>query len=331
MGVPQVRAEREKVADRCAWWLEAYKETLERFDPLVVACRAAQEKGLEFYAWIDPFDEHYPGHLSHFLTQHPECQWTARDGLQRYNYLRSYAFPEAREDFLGYVREVLAAGPDGLYLCTSCHTQHYPRPVIQDFYGFEAPVAERYLERHGVDIRETLDIDKDAWHGIKGEFVTEFYRSIKDEARKVGAKVCIGCQLGDHMTFRYPFFRGYDHVSARFHADWRTWVNEGIADSLVIGDYQPLWNKGDYWRGSGEPIESADLPAEVAADLFADECKGKAEIYLFSAWMHKPDFPEGLRVRGDVLRRDRSDGMIVHEAMSIEEADAWEEMAAMVG
>ena len=332
-GVSDIPSERRKQADRWQWQLDTIQETMARFDPLAVARDAAKARGLEFYVWFDIHDDFYPGHLSDFMLNHPECQWTSRDGLHRYNYLRSHAFPEAREDLLGYVREIAEYKPDGFYLCTCNHAQHGPHPGKIDFYGFEAPVAERYLELYDVDIRETADIDMEAWHRVKGEFMTELFRGIKQAIEPVGAKLSIGTHLGDYTCFRSPYFTNYGRISARYYNDWRTWVGEGIADGLVMGDYQPVWEKQgrDYWRYFGEPVDSAERPGDVAAEMYADECKGKCELYYFSGHMHGERVGRIIKTCGKAIREHPADGFVVHEAMVVEQTDTWDVLKEAAG
>ena len=326
-GVASVLAERGKQVQERLRLARDERETLARIDPVKTARRIARDKGLEFHIWFDIFDDNYAGYLSQFMLDNPRCQWTTQDGQQTYNYLRSYAFPEAREDQLGYIRELAQYEPDGFYLATSHHSGHVPRPIDPDLYGYEEPVARRFRDLYGVDIRETEDFDRGAWHRVKGEFVTQFYREVKAELDRVGAKLCIGSHLGDYTTFRYPYFS--DHVTARYYNDWRTWVEEGIADSLMVGDYQAMWRWDDSWNRYDEPVKGAELPVDVAAEIYADFCRGRCDLYYFSGWMHPPQFPDCLRVRGETLRNHPADGIVVHEAMSVEQAEAWDQMALL--
>src|SRR5262249_46085303 len=87
----------------------------------------------------------------------------------------SPSFPETPEWWLSWLRECFEAGADGIELRVRNHNHDFAWAE----YGFERPVRDEFLKRHGVDIWETDDFDKAAWRRLRGEAYTEFCREAK--------------------------------------------------------------------------------------------------------------------------------------------------------
>jgi len=304
-------------------WNERYATAIEAFNPPEVFVRVGHELGMKVVLWMDIYDDGYPGYRSKFLDEHPHCQWTARDGKTYFEGLTSYAWPEARAWRVAQARELLDLGADGLHCSTSAHCRHLPNVHEDDFYGFEQPVVDEYRKRYGVDLRTAEDFDREAWHRIKGEFVNQLYRELAAECHGRGKELWVGLQLGDYTHFSADPYFG-DHVVVRWRNLWRELVDEGIADAIIVGDYEICSNPGHvYWKAKGiAPAEGEDLWAWAAREYQA-YCRGKTKLYLFSEWL------PGGRQKLDAQMAEWAartlgngfDGLDVHEAASFEHAD----------
>ena len=140
----------------------------------------------------------------------------------------SPSFPQAREYWLDYVRHILDSGADGVELRVRSHGYH----LAWSEYGFEQPVRDEFMHRHGVDIWKTNDFDKDAWRSLRGEGYTQFIRQARQlcDARKK--------PLGLHVSPTLemdPVHGG----AMEMHWDWRAWLKEGLADSVTMKEVWP--------------------------------------------------------------------------------------------
>jgi len=292
---------------------------LSEYDPPAVARETTRRMGLDLYLWLDIFDEYFPGHGSRFLEKHPHCQWLSRDGERRFDGLRCYGYPEALENQLDVVRELAAYEPDGLYFSTSCHSRHRNRTGEWDDYGFDDPVVARYKERHGVDIR-TGDFDRDAWHRIKGEFVTNLCARAKALLSERGQKLMLPAPIGDRKVWDFRLFSG--RAVAQFHADWRAWADRGIADSLIVGEYQPTFRDAP----SGHWLEIAERTGmdvarleTLSAAAVRDYVRGRCEVFYWASWMRDTDTVRKKLERSTAaMRAEPLDGVVYHEMYSFE-------------
>ena len=302
-------------------WMKRYAEVIRDFDPPTAYIRAGHKQGMKVIAWIDLFDDGFPGFRSKFLDEHPHCQWVGKDGKTYFKGLTDYSWPEARAFRLTQARELLDLGADGIHCSTSAHGRHLPNVQEEDFYGYSEPIKKAFQEKHGIDIRTARDFNKTAWHDLKGEAMVQLYRDLAKLCHGRGKELWIGLQLG-----RYTHFTADPHFSTnvvvRFTNHWKTLVDEGIADAFILGDYEimsspthPYWRtKRDIQRKSGE-----DLFA-WAAHEYQSYCKGKTRLFLFSEWL--PGSPSKLEARlrfwADATRKHGFDGIDVHEAWNFE-------------
>ena len=305
------------------------KAILAAYDPPQVAREMATKHGLELYLWFDPFDEFFPGHGNRFLREHPEYQWVSRDGERRFEGLRCHGYPACIENHMDALSELVAYEPDGMYFATSCHSRHRDRTGEWDGYGFNDPVVDLYRERLGKDIRQD-DLDLDAWHRIKGEFVTRFYAAAAGLLKPLGVKVMLPVPIGDHKILDYPLW-SLQSV-AQYHMDWRAWIDQGLADSLIVGEYQPVFQDGReaFWGAIAERIGMdgatvlTDAPAQVR-----EYAAGRCEVFYWSAWMHTRD---GIATRiarmCQAMDRQPMDGMVMHELFSFEKANYFPDLTA---
>ncbi len=313
-------------ADIDAWiarrieWNEVYRKVIEDFNPPEVFIRVGHELGMKVIMWIDLFDDGYPGYHSKFLTENPHCQWTGKDGTL-FEGVTSYAWPEARAFRVAQATELLALGADGIHCSTSCHPRHKPNVQEVDFYGYEQPIVDAYMSRYGVDIRTAEEFNERAWQVIKGEAMVQLYRELAEVCHGQGKELWVGMQLGDYTTLSSdPHFS--DNAVCRYANDWRTLVDEGIADAMIVGDYELCSAPGNaYWRGKPDIRlrEGEDLFAWAARE-YADYCEDKTRLHIFSEWL--PGSTQALDARMEQwasrVLANGFDGIDVHEAMNFE-------------
>jgi len=308
------------------------RASLTCMDPLSVARDACHRHGLKFFVWLDPFDEM----CSYFVFEHPECQILGRDGKSSWPGMRSYCIKEAVENQLAVVDEVLAYHPDGLYLSTSCHSRHLQFPEPDDFFGFEKPVVESYKKRVGRGIDEGT-FDADAWNDIKGDGFTEFLRQTSLRSKKTGAKLAVATQFGKHTVFASPYFS--THIPYRFTTQWKRWIDEGIADILVLGDYEWTWDPGPVWEAKGISVQKGRYAADELTPEYVKYVNGRAECLLFSSWLsayaqhHKgasaADLEGAMRMRSATIKATGADGICLHEAHTFEHYKGFDTVSEM--
>jgi hypothetical protein len=135
----------------------------------------------------------------------------------------SPSFPQARQWWLNWIERCLRDGADGIEL----RDRNHHSPYAWGEFGFEQPVRDAFLARHGVDLWQTDDFDHEAWRRLRGEGYSQFLREARALTRRHGRP------LGIHLD------RGHDmppsHGSPmNVHMDWRTWVSEHLADSFTL-------------------------------------------------------------------------------------------------
>ena len=313
--------ETEQLAVRNVSWLERYRATLEACNPPEVFIRAGHERGMKVILWIDLYDDGYPGFHSKFLDENPHCAWTARDGETRFRGLIQYAWPEAREFRVQQATELLDLGADGIHLSTSAHSRHMPNVHEDDFYGFGAPIVEECRRRLGVDITTADDFDREVWHEVKGEAVNTLYRELADLCHAREKELWIGLQLGEYVHMAAdPYFGG--NLVARYRNLWQPLVEEGVADAIVVGDYESMAAGAGhaYWRAKPSIPADADLYA-FGAEQYGPLCREHGtKMYLFGEWLpgsHQALDAQLAQKAGYVLTHGY-DGIDLHEALNFE-------------
>jgi len=297
-----------------------YAQAIKAFNPPEVFVRVGHELGMKVVLWLDIFDDGYTGYRSKFIDEHPHCQWTARDGKTYFEGLISYAWPDSRKFRVEQARELLDLGADGIHCSTSAHCRHLPNVQENDFYGFEKPIVEEYKKRHDIDIRQSEDFDKEAWHSIKGEFMNRLYGELAELCHARDKELWIGLQLGEYTHLSAdPYFS--QNVVARYRNLWKQLVDEGIADVFIVGDYEICSNASHpYWKAKGiTPRTGEDLFAWAARE-YGDYCRGKTRLFLFSEWLVNSRKPLDQRLTqwARRVRDNHFDGIDIHEAANFE-------------
>lgn len=140
----------------------------------------------------------------------------------------SPSFPEVRGWWLAWIEDALKAGTDGIDL----RVRNHHNPITWAEYGFERPVRDEFLSRYGVDIWETDDFDHGAWRRLRGEAYTGFVRDAKKLADRYHRR------LGVHVSPTLNM-EPDEGGSMEMHWDWRTWIDEGLADHVTMKEVWP--------------------------------------------------------------------------------------------
>ncbi|MHB0958035.1 MAG: glycoside hydrolase family 10 protein [Pirellulaceae bacterium] len=309
---PAVIADMEAYIAERTIWNQRYAEVIRDINPPAAFIRAGHEQGMKVIAWIDIFDDSFPGYRSKFLDEHPHCQWVGKDGQTYFKGLMDYSWPEARAFRVAQARELLDLGADGIDCSTSAHCRHLPNTHEEDFYGYSQPIVNAFQAQYGVDIRTAEDFDKAAWHDLKGQSMVQLYRDLAQLCHDRGKQLWIGLQFGRYTQFAVD---GYfsTNVVARYTNHWKILVDEGLADAFILGDYEPMgepdiayWTtKTDIRRREGE-----DLYAWAAREYQA-YCRDKTRLYLW-----------GYAAPAMVVKY-RFDGIDIHEAWDYESENGW--------
>jgi hypothetical protein len=138
-------------------------------------------------------------------------------------------FPEVRQWWLSWVQDILDAGADGVEIRNDSHCSD----LAWSEYGFEKPVVDEFYKRYGVNILETDDFNRADLRRIRGEAYTQFYR----EARKIISDH--GKLMGLHISNTAGGCDVEQGTPTEMHWDWRTWIKEGLADSVTLKGVWP--------------------------------------------------------------------------------------------
>lgn len=297
------------------------KEILERFDPLEVAIELAHRHGIRLYAWIDLLDEYYmrPGDTvgleSRYFMDHPQYTWISRDGKDHMLGVPCYEYPEVVEYRLREIEEVLDYDIDGLYLCTRSHAKFNVPHREEDYYGFNEPWMNKYIEQYGVDPR-TEEFDSELLAAIRGESITEFLRLASVRVRNKGIPLVAGIdKYPDSLVSIYP--------SGKLFIDWKTWAQEGIIDELSACASEDVY------------IHTQEWLEEVTVDMagFCDSHGVKLGIWLLLwDWGKKYERPNGKQTKPpeafkEMMQRlsayPKLNSVFIHEALNVELLHMW--------
>jgi len=156
-----------------------------------------------------------------FSRKHPEYTLVNRIGKQRQWGVLCLAYAEVRAHFCNrYVNLLSDTEFDGLFVCLRSQS----RPAdFADQFGFNEPVRQDYLSRHGRDI-SSEDFDLQAWRDLLGEYLTEFLSELREALSQKRLRLAVGAPRGDVLG----------PPLGNTTLEWWDWVKRGIIDELVI-------------------------------------------------------------------------------------------------
>jgi hypothetical protein len=212
-----------------------------QWDDFKVVGECAKEFDMQLFLYVSLFDEGWPllpkrarevsyhnsMHCQHvswqseFSRSHPEFALVDRTLRQRQWGVLCLAYPEVREHFIQRYLRLLGSGNfDGLFVCLRSQS----RPAeFADQFGFNKPVREAYLEKHGRDICKE-DFDLQLWRDLLGENLTAFLFELRESLRVRDLSLAVGVARG--MVIGPPL--------GNATLQWARWVNEAIVDQLIV-------------------------------------------------------------------------------------------------
>jgi hypothetical protein len=234
-------------------------EVMKRFDPLAKAVELGRKYHISILAYFRMFDHYWPGCVDTTIDRMDHGWWESRCGRFQLRGWPCYSMPEVRDYHLRLVREIALYGVDGFMFGLTRSHSFFASPYRQpDFFGFNAPIAEEYQRRYGVDIRQfdycedqftseghlgrsywpflhevrhvgASEFDKVQWHWLKGEGVVEFIR----QARQISGK---DAHLAIEAFFSAcpPAADPADSLPARFFIDPVAMAREGLINEWMI-------------------------------------------------------------------------------------------------
>lgn len=271
-------------------------------DPLESCVRHAHKHGLKVYPEVTIFDSLYYAPPTEFFQRHPEYTWVSRDGKKHIPGVPCYAYPEVRKYRVDQMKELCAYGIDGIKLCPRSHSPWPGRRTGggnegSRGYGFNEPVVQEYLRRYGKDPRQAKpdSLDELRFVQLKGDFLTQFLREVKQVTEADGKKLTLVMSSG---------------MADPAAADWMyldadTLARQRIVDELcVMGSAAADLNR---WRLLADGNIRLTTWAGIHGKTY-DECLG-AMRRQFRAMLDNPT----------------SDGSTYHEMANLIYPDCWEE------
>ncbi len=228
------------------------------FDVITTARQIAEELGLDFWVYhtgvymdgasADSDVTHPWAYVTRYIAENPEALTVDRNGKPYYS-VREYAYPGAIENKVNeYTYMAKNFGIKNFYAAMRSEAeQMQATPSMADQYGFNQPIVDEMQSRYGINILTDprFDINNPSfdpedpmvenWHRLRGEYLTEFWRQLRIAMDAIDPNI--------RITTRIP---GGDHIGPSFGnwiLDWRTWINEGLLDELIL--YGPLGQDPD--------------------------------------------------------------------------------------
>ena len=216
---------------------ELLKNPREPYSRMTELCH---EQGMRVYAALRhclpvspiPFDAS-PIALD-YASDHPELYCVDRDG-EPFSVI-SYAYPEAGDYIIGECLKVLPYGFDGINL-------FFHRGIMT---AFEQPVLDRFHALYPDADARLLPLDDPRLVRVHCDLMTDFMRKLRGAMDDWAA--ARGCKRpGLAVTGCYSL-----EDNARFGVDVARWAEEGIIDTMVVGNMS-VFEDIDAFRDEADP------------------------------------------------------------------------------
>jgi hypothetical protein len=179
--------------------------------------------------------------------------------------------PRAREAWLTQVQSIIdrgAAGVDMRWLCHHIDCQDWGS------LAFHPAVREAFAQRFGREVQPTEE-DLHQVRLLRGQAVTDFMRRASALARKAGVQFILHLESGMDVP---PHL----HVRNQIHFDWRTWLNEGLIDQVVLkffGSHHPWVHEQvlPLTRKLGVPVHVCELNGSLTQPLAVERARRLAQ------------------------------------------------------
>ena len=237
-------------------------DVAQAFDGITVAQQAAVAEGLDFWVWEEIWNDgtpagsdppYWPFQLS-FLNEHPEVQVVDPNGDPQYG-VREMAYPIARQQKIDEFEYLVTNFPvkNLLIVLRTEMALTMPAPETGDSMGFNQPVVDDMQSLYGVDILTDARFDAAApgfdindamvenWRDLRGGYLTQFLREVRAAMDVIDPTIKIGiyCTQGEYLG--PPF--------GNMKQQWRTWVDEGLVDRIMMGGHMGSCVGGDCGTG----------------------------------------------------------------------------------
>ena len=241
----QVCEENCRYASAFHWFRQLYRDV----HPDRLAVAAAHRRGIEIWGvatlvdWggqpdVPNFGDFPNAFQSRLRIEHPQWVPVDRSRLLKQGGPIEFAYPDARKALIDlHMKFVRQDGYDGVLFIT--YAENYSMR-FQDEFGFNEPIVREFKRRTGVDLRTqpfTRSASRDDWYALRGEYVTQYFRELKEQLRRDGKK------LGIFINPQQPHFTQPWNVpelmmtAGHIDCDLETWVREGIMDQLLVYGY----------------------------------------------------------------------------------------------
>ncbi len=225
------------------WWTNWIRHLTDEVRTDELAVDAARRRGMQIYVFDSLFDHGSPGDVGgcgrfpyasedRLRIKHPKWRPVDRWGERTCAGPIEFCYPKARRALVDeYVRGVVEHDYDGL-----CFYTYVENMAVRyaDEFGFNAPIVAEFKRRHGVDIR-TQPFDREAWHRLRGEYLTQFIRELHASLAAEGKKLSVTIRPDQPNVPQRWFGNGVDLPGAgMIYMDWEGWVAEGIVDEVFV-------------------------------------------------------------------------------------------------
>jgi uncharacterized lipoprotein YddW (UPF0748 family) len=205
------------------------------FDPLAVACREAQRRGLSLHAWVNVMPgwrgTKPPRNHQQLYWTHPEWFWRDAAGRRQplgwYNSLNP-CYPEVRRYLVAVCREIVENyRVDGLHLDyirfpNEWHKSYLPSPRVPD-YPRDARTLTLFRRATGHTPRSAPH----RWNVWRTEQVTQLVRDIKAMITRVNRAARLSAAVGPSP----------EEAKRKHFQDSRRWLAEGLLDAVYPMNY----------------------------------------------------------------------------------------------
>ena len=212
----------------------------EWIDPLAVYTELAHRHGMKIFASQRMTGAQYP--LNRAPIARARYFWKLqkyakvdRNGTPTSNL--SLAYPEARQHWLGLLREALSYGIDGVQL-------HLNRAT--PFVLYEDPVVDAFMEQYGEDPRRLSELDP-RWQRHGASYLTAYLREVRALLDEQPGRA-LGITFYGHPHDYDPHREGFHPL--RYQCDVETWIREELVDYLMPNKYVDL-DQLRTWRELG--------------------------------------------------------------------------------